>query len=746
MTDHTDRGLKVARRLAEWGGPIFLASPALDEAGRWDPAGGHNGTGYLLPRNWQQTKADPAVLDRWRPGMAVCLVTGVVVDGLDLDTYKADTELPFRMPTTYGRATTPSGGAHHLIAPLGIASKNNTLPGVDVKTGTADGGGRGFLFLAPTRKASKVTGEVGEYRWEVEPDLEDLMLLGTDGSGAELAALVEESRTPRWTAAGYDGPSFDMLGPRHQERARVYLADELERWRSLLDEAADWDETDHDDKGRRWEVLARDLAWAVARLATTPWCPEFDAERTYVDLLPDVMAADRKCQGKWREDVLLPKAASEPADEPPWVRHPAPEDDFGPVGAEVDTDLFSATPVLSHIRQAARARRVAPLTLLGYVLARICVELPPTVSLPPLVGSRASLNLAFGMVGASGAGKSVTESTCDDLMGGPLPPGVLLGPGSGEGLVESFLIESQQPDPGNSAKTIKVRRVSPNPQRLLYADEVRHLDKVQGRAGSTMAPLLRTALTGGHLITTNATADRRREVPKMSYRLVAVAGIQPDAADALFQYTSEGTPQRWVWLPTDDPGAPSVAPEWPGELGWDAGFSDFEEVALPEAVVVEVDANRLARLRTGAENVDGHWMITKEKVAVLLAALHNTLTVSEEFWALAGEVMAVSDRQRAACWKLYQAQGAREAVARRRAKVHATEVVADERLERAVKLIVTKLRKTPGEWVAWKHFPRDARSSVDREDVVGELEEQAGVQVERSEYHGQPVVRARFDG
>jgi hypothetical protein len=751
VSEYTDRGLKAARRLAEWGVPIFLAQPALDANGGWDFAGGHNGTGYLLPRNWQHTKADPNVLDRWVEGMAVCLVTGVVVDGLDLDAYKNGSVVFHsalrHLPTRYGLAVTPSGGRHHLIAPLGVASRDGVLPGVDVKAGTA-AGGRGFLFIAPTRKVSKTSGEVGEYRWTVEPDLEDLLLLGTDDSGAALRDLIEQARAPRWTAAGYAGPSFDMLGPRHQERAQRYLDEELERWRLRLEEAADWPEGHQDAQGRGWEALSRDLAWTMARLAVAPWAPEFDPEQAYLDLLPDVMAANPKCQGKWR-DGLVEKAAAEPADEPPWVRRPEPADDFEPAaGDEVAPDLFSATPVLAHIRQAARARRVPPYALLGQVLARVAVELPPTVQLPPLVGGAGTLNVAFGLVGGSGAGKSVSEAACRDLFATELPPEWRIGPGSGEGLVESFIEVHMVPNP-QTGKLTKVRRLSPDPQRLLVVDEILHLDAIQARSGSSMAPLLRTALTGGQLTTTTANADTRRNVPAQAYRLAVVAGIQPENAGVLLADAGSGTPQRWVWLPTDDPAAPDVAPEWPGCLDWSVSDLGFEpEVTLPQVVKDEVDVNRLARLRTKVEKLDGQWMVTKEKVAVLLAALHGSLEVTEQLWDLAGALMAVSDRERDACVRLFQSKSEREQVARKRAESNATARVVGDQVERAVKLAVTKLRKSPGEWVAWRDFKPTGRAmfGLDRDQVIEELEDQAGVEIEQSEERGKTVVRARFVG
>jgi hypothetical protein len=138
--------LEHAKRLADAGVPLFVADG--------DPAGiGHNGTGYWMPKGWQTTAPDPAVADGWRPGMALCAVTGHRQDVVDVDPRSGGAEsvatLNGTLPRSYGLAETPSGGMHSFAAPLGVRSRNGVLPGLDVKAGVSEGG-RGFAFLAPT--------------------------------------------------------------------------------------------------------------------------------------------------------------------------------------------------------------------------------------------------------------------------------------------------------------------------------------------------------------------------------------------------------------------------------------------------------------------------------------------------------------------------------------------------------------------------------------------------------------------
>jgi hypothetical protein len=189
VADYTE-ALSVARDLIEAGIPVFVAKPDTDADGRWNPAGGHNGCGYWLPKGWQKTEPDLRVLDDFRPGDALCMVCGHKLDGVDTDPRsggdksRAAVEAERIMPRIYGKAATPSGGTHELVARMGIRSRDKVCPGIDVKAGAPDGTGRGFLFIAPTRKCSKLDGAVGEYRWLERPDLAALAAEGARTAAA----------------------------------------------------------------------------------------------------------------------------------------------------------------------------------------------------------------------------------------------------------------------------------------------------------------------------------------------------------------------------------------------------------------------------------------------------------------------------------------------------------------------------------------------------------------------------------
>lgn len=306
-TDTILDALDHARHLAEHGVPIFVARPALDPSGQWDPAGGTGGCGYLLPTGWENTPADPATLDDWRPGCAVAAVMGHIVDGLDVDPrHGGDATASGWVgaglyPTSYGQQATPSGGWHELIVALGVGSRDAAAPGVDVKGGRPDRTGRGFLFLAPTVKISKATGELAAYRWTVPPNLDDLD--PADDSGAWLADRIRMLRPAGKIreATPADRAHFDTLDVREATRVRRYLDATTSAVAAELAEAAVWPVGHRDDRGRGWQKIVSDAAYRLGALARAPWTPWSlaDAYGVLVGLVPPAVAASVPPAREW---------------------------------------------------------------------------------------------------------------------------------------------------------------------------------------------------------------------------------------------------------------------------------------------------------------------------------------------------------------------------------------------------------------------------------------------------------------
>jgi len=359
LTESQKLALEQARYLAENGAPIFLARPNKSELG------------YRLPDGWQHTEPDPSVVDLWKPGYALCLVTGVLVDAVDIDPRNGGdaASLDGLMPTTYGRQTTPSGGTHDLIAPLGVP-KGKPFPGIDVQAGDADGTGRGFVFIAPTERASKTDGVIRPYEWEEEPDVDVLALIGDDGTGKALAEAMEARQQPAYDGPSYDGPSYDDLTDAQRQQADEHVRDNADRWRARFAEAQDWPDGATDDAGRGWEALTRDWAWACARMATTPWLGLDDTagQDLFHEVLPDVIAANGRCSGKWDAD-LLSRAASKPVEPPPW------QTPFDAVPYHDDVDVADESVALRWLKAEVGRGRLSGILRRGHELVhtpRIC--------------------------------------------------------------------------------------------------------------------------------------------------------------------------------------------------------------------------------------------------------------------------------------------------------------------------------------------------------------------------------------
>jgi hypothetical protein len=191
--------IQIAHDLVDMGVPIFTAFP-------------NTLTGdFLYPDGWQHKKPSHQAVERWAPGMAMCMVTGVVFDVLDVDPRNGGDEGVAELynfaavPRAYGRAYTPSHGQHHLIRRTGLR-KGRPAKGVDLQAGDRQGEGRGFVFIAPTVRVAKYgphTGQPVPYRWVDTPD-PAILVHDRDGLVDEgldnLVALLETARAPRRTA------------------------------------------------------------------------------------------------------------------------------------------------------------------------------------------------------------------------------------------------------------------------------------------------------------------------------------------------------------------------------------------------------------------------------------------------------------------------------------------------------------------------------------------------------------------
>lgn len=338
---------------------------------------------------------------------------------------------------------------------------------------------------------------------------------------------------------------------------------------------------------------------------------------------------------------VLDTAHAIAATKPP--REPAPTlTPFEP--GQPDPEWWDTRPELRHIRDFARARQVAPFSLLAAALVRLTGHIPHTVTLPPLIGGRASLNLFAVLAGPSGGGKSaVTAATSELLPSAPKWTHV----GSGEGLLHTYVRRVQRKDnPDEPARYIVEQHTH---TAIGIIDEVDTLTALGARQGSTLLPTLRSMWTGSEVGFGYADPTKRLHLDAHTYRLGLVIGAQPTRCGALFDEADAGTPQRMIWAALTDPNAPDNPPPDPGPLHLQ--LPDMRRASsiinLCDTIRDTVAEHRKQVLRNGhAPGLDGHAQLNRIKVAAILAILDGRLDVTDDDWDLAGHIQTVSDRTR----------------------------------------------------------------------------------------------------
>lgn len=326
-----------------------------------------------------------------------------------------------------------------------------------------------------------------------------------------------------------------------------------------------------------------------------------------------------------------------------------PATTFEPALTPEEYDKFwSSTDELKIIHESARARLVGPWALLGACFTRINVMTPYWVTLPPLTGGRASLNLFVGLVGPSGAGKGgATAAATDTIDTGATWLGGensqrMVNLGSGEGIIHAFRKRAKDGKPEWECRSV-----------VFNVQEIDLLTATATRSGATILPVLRSMWSGEQLGFQNADPTRRLQVPPHKYRASLLVGIQPLRAGSLLDDADGGTPQRFLFVPTDDPGAPDQPPIKPEKIKWRKPlfdslrdpFTSTYDITLPEAVESLVRGQRLEMLRNqaeGSKNASGHDTLATIKYAAHFALLAGRTTVTEDDWDLALTLNKVS--------------------------------------------------------------------------------------------------------
>jgi hypothetical protein len=368
-----------------------------------------------------------------------------------------------------------------------------------------------------------------------------------------------------------------------------------------------------------------------------------------------------------------------------------------PLPEEPDPDhgFWSQTDELARIHAFARARRVSPYATLGCVLRRATACVEPHVVLPPITGGYASANIYTTSAGVSGQGKGAADAAgaaavhFHDLNANDLDadrPSI----GSGEGLARLFSGGKDQ---------------RPITRAHLIVPEVKTVEALMGRQGSTLVGELLKAYMGEPLGFSNTQKETTTAVGEHTYRLCLGVGVQPENAGFFLSREKDGFPQRFLWLPTVDPYAPEERPDPVDQLhvlvpSFNANCDGHHVVSIPASAWDEIDAYR-HRVLVGDPSVDpldGHLMLGRLKAAFAVAVLHSRSTIGEAEWKIAGDLIDMSirvrDQMRATVDAAHRRRNTAKALDRAEQEQIIAERLADHQQRRVAKAIFSKLRRT----------------------------------------------------
>ena len=368
-----------------------------------------------------------------------------------------------------------------------------------------------------------------------------------------------------------------------------------------------------------------------------------------------------------------------------------------------DDTYWNSHPLLAWAHQAARSRLVAPGSVLGAILSRIASETPAWFTIPAMVGSPTHLNFGCVNVGPSGAGKSASVG----LVAVNPPPNLLGGwhandsaAASGEALAASFVHSRNNPKTGR--KELHWHNVHTH----LYYDEISGLSQASGRQGSTLTSDIRSAMSGQSFGREALSGHGGVRIPSRTVSLGVTISGQPENTGWLLRESDSGTPQRFLWVRSVDPGATTTLPPFPGPppvstvMLCPGGCIDETTVPhlpethadvnfdLPEQVVSAVIERRILNLIGATENtLEGHEILNRIKIACLLAVADGTITVSDRLWEIAGQVMTRSNEVLAYCQTVVDKIENNRNRAIGRSSAIQVEAQADHRLDRGIEAI-----------------------------------------------------------
>lgn len=408
-----------------------------------------------------------------------------------------------------------------------------------------------------------------------------------------------------------------------------------------------------------------------------------------------------------------------------------PHEPWPPVYSE--EQFWESREWLGRLRQFSRARIVAPWGTLAVTLARVAATIGPEIVLPPLVGHDSGLNLFVALEGHSGGGKGGVDGCSRDAFRIEDEPATL--PiGSGEGLSAAYV--RMVPAAGAGDNRRAAHHEPYNYRAIFTAPEIATIGALKMRGGSTLMESLRRAWSGEVLGYFNRDPEKRLVVAAGTYRLCLITGVQPDAAGVLLskEEVRVGTPQRFLWASTVDVDAPEedvVCPEpWYWQLPpfenveWGGVTVRRMHFGLCDSATEAIKNSARQRVRRGTGDLDGHWLLCRERVAAVFAVIDGRWDINEDDWSLSGAVMDHSGRVRNELSKGLAGLAAREneaaGFARGKQESIVKAVVAASQVKRVAEKIAKKLEGT--DWLTRTEL-NGKLSSPDRSYVTDAIDQ-----------------------
>jgi hypothetical protein len=290
--------------------------------------------------------------------------------------------------------------------------------------------------------------------------------------------------------------------------------------------------------------------------------------------------------------------------------------------------------------------------------------------------------------------------------------------------------------------TTAIRRAPGASLSSFTVEEVDHLAGHNAQNGSTTLAEMRRFSMGEKLGHLYVDPTRRVQIPAHTYRGAIAVSVQPERGGVLLNAAAGGTPQRFWWVPTIDHDPPDVEPDRPTPWRWQAPsaddlppvelFTGLRPIPVCEPARTAIRDAQRARNRGEGDPLDGHALLTRERIAAALGLLNGHWGINDQDWTLAGTFMAISDTTRAGVVATLQAKARTVNVARAHQEADRDEVKEDRQDQRVARRLLDYLRRQ-GDWINGAELRRNGVTSRDRSAFESAIAKLVGAGVVQAE-------------